>query len=158
MTKTWGSPISFRLPLEDDVELRKAIKESGMQPSEYIRELIKKGTQPEPKACKIDLGQRTEDGLFSEERFNKLVTEILTEFPKPDQFEVEHRIKGNESIYLSSPYGLEWYFALKEACEIRLNFENDNYCWDCDNKVKTPKYPTAGHNFELYALTDGTVR
>jgi len=49
---------------------------------------------------------------FLKNAFNKLVTEILTEFPKPDQFEVEHRIKGNESIYLSSPYGLEWLLLL----------------------------------------------
>jgi hypothetical protein len=158
MTKTWGSPISFRLPFDDDVELRKAIKESGMQPSEYMRELIKTGAQPERKACKIDLGQRTEDGLFSEERFNKLVKEILTEFPKPDQFEVEYRLKVDGITRSESPHVVEWYFALKDACETRLNFDLDKICWDCINKVKPPRYPTAGHNFELYALAEGTVR
>jgi len=56
------------------------------------------------------------------------------------------------------PSDLEWYFALKDACEIQLNFAIDKKCWECDNKEKPPKYPTAGHNFELYALMDGYNR
>ena len=107
----------------------------------------------EPEACSI-LGHRSESSLKSEADFNKTVEEITA---KLSEIKVFWSIKG-ASFPLT---GTDWYFALKEACELKINKEADgiNTCWSCQGlNGPLPKYESAGKNFEIYAMMDSNLR
>jgi hypothetical protein len=102
----------------------------------------------EPDACSI-LGHRTEYSFKAEAEFKEAVEEITNQLPK--------MITLNK-FPISSP---SMYFALKEACELRMNQIADevNSCYTCKGlNAPLPKYPDVGRNFAIYATMDSNLR
>jgi hypothetical protein len=99
----------------------------------------------QPEACSI-LGQRSKSSFRLEADFNKTVAEITAQLSK---------------IEIHAMCRADGYFALKEACELRINEMADciNVCWDC-NGLSGPvhKYPEAGRNFEIYETMNHAIR
>jgi len=108
----------------------------------------------QPNACSI-LGYRTEFSLMEEAAFKKAVEEVLTKIKGIKVFRDYLRVK-NELIT-----GAEWYFVLKEACELEVNTMADliNECPDCQFlSGPVPKYESAGKNFVEYAKMCTNIR
>jgi hypothetical protein len=103
-----------------------------------------------PEACSI-LAPQSEESLIVEAGFNGYVEKIAEDLSKIQIY--------IDLMSLGKPVTVEidevvFYFALKEACELRINKQADmiNYCWSCKGlNGPLPKYPDAGKNFELYA-------
>jgi len=106
-----------------------------------------------PEACSI-LGHRSEHSFKEEAVFNQAVEEITTQLSKIEVY--REFAAGRYKID-----GTDMYFALKEACELRINREADsvNTCWSCKGlNGPLPKYPDAGMNFEIYATMKNDLR
>jgi len=105
----------------------------------------------QPETCSI-LGHRTTSSIKFESDFNRWVKIISEKLPGVDI------LQKADSDFLSME---DIYFALKEACELEINKYADrvNACWGCANlSGPVPKYPTAGKNFELYAMMQNHLR
>lgn len=108
-----------------------------------------KKDEKQPEACSI-LGHRSERLFKVEASFNKGVEDITAQLSK---IELPYGIFGDH--YKAD--GVELYFLLKEACELRINREADmvNACWSCKGlNGPLPKYPDAGKNFEIFVTMD----
>ena len=107
----------------------------------------------QPEACSI-LGQRSEYSYKAESEFKKTVDKIAVQLSEIKVYD--------ENLGETFPiHGTPWYFALKEACELRINELADiiNKCHSChglDNPA--PKYETAGKNFAIYATMNNLLR
>ena len=110
-----------------------------------------------PEACSI-LGYRSEHSFKAEAEFKTVVEEITAQLEKIKVF--------RSRVYMEKPLkqeiiGAEMYFALKEACEIKLNkyAEHVNECWQCNGlDAPLPTFPDAGRNFEIYATMKSDLR
>jgi hypothetical protein len=106
-----------------------------------------------PEACSI-LGHRSEYVFRAETEFKSVVAEITARLNAIEMYR-DSVSQGKPCQYRIQ--GAELYFALKEACELRINREADmvNACWSCKGlKGPLPKYPDAGKNFEIYEEMD----
>lgn len=104
-----------------------------------------------PEACSI-LGHRSEYSFKAEADFKKTVEDITAQLSKIRVYDEGTKI---------NIYGPSLYFALKEACELRINKEADaiNECYSCKGlDAPVPKYPDAGRNFEIYATMKSDLR
>ena len=112
----------------------------------------------QPEACSI-LGQRSEFSFKAESDFKNTVEEITDQLSKIKI--VREMMEGKGKPFKCELLGTDMYFALKEACELRLNRDADiiNRCWNCNGlNGPLPKYPDAGRNFEIYATMDSNLR
>jgi hypothetical protein len=120
--------------------------------SRLIEDLATGAAEAEqPETCSI-LGHRTASSFEYESDFNRWVKIISGKLPDVDI------LQKADSDFLSVE---DIYFALKEACELEINRYADmvNKCWTCANlSGPVPKYPTAGKNFELYAMMQKNMR
>jgi len=116
----------------------------------------------EPEACSI-LGTRSNLSISSEADFDKLAADIGDELDKVYYAFHKNVIPNGKpgkdySRYISQT---EWYFALKEACELLINryAEPINKCTGCNSlSGPVPTYPNAGKNFEIFAMLDNNLR
>jgi hypothetical protein len=110
-----------------------------------------------PEACSI-LGHRSEYSFKAEADFKKVVEEITVQL---DKIAVYREMTSTGKPFQYPMQGPDLYFALKEACEMRINKEADaiNECYSC-NGLDSPvqKYPDAGRNFEIYATMKRDLR
>jgi hypothetical protein len=124
--------------------------------SKLVEEFIKAGLDAldkPPETCSI-LGHRSEHSFKAEAYFKKNVEEITAQLSK---IRVFYDVQGARY----SLTGADMYFALKEACELRINEEADaiNRCWSCVGlNGPLSKYPDAGRNFEIFATMYNDVR
>jgi hypothetical protein len=112
----------------------------------------------QPETCSM-LGHRTEFSLAAEATFKEVVEEITAQLKEIKVMRTWEQKKGKPDKY--PILGPEWFFALKEACELEINKQADlvNVCWSCSGlNGPLPKYETAGKNFELRAMLDNTYR
>lgn len=111
------------------------------------------GKSKPTEACSI-LGHRSEGSIKAETEFKKAVADITAQL---SEIGVSYGIFG--AHYKAS--GVELYFLLKEACELRINKEAEtvNKCWSCHELTgPLPTYATAGKNFEIYAMMNSDLR
>ena len=124
--------------------------------SKLVEEFIKAGLDAldkPPETCSI-LGHRSEYSFKAEAEFEKAVEEITAQLSKIEVFYERQGIRFQIR-------DAELYFALKEACELRINKEADaiNTCWSCKGlNGPLSKYPDAGRNFEIFATMDNGIR
>jgi hypothetical protein len=122
--------------------------------SRLIEDLATGAAESKPlKACSV-LGNRTERSFKMEAEFKKAVEDITAQLSK---IKLTYGIYGDH--YEAN--GVELYFLLKEALELRINKEADviNECWTCHGlNGPLPKYPDAGRNFDIYSMMDSELR
>ena len=84
--------------------------------SKFIEDLATGATDAKrPEACSI-LGHRSEYSFKAEADFKKVVEEITVQLDKIRVYDERTKI---------NIYGAPLYFALKEACELKINKEAD---------------------------------
>ena len=108
----------------------------------------------QPESCSL-LGQRTAYSLIEETNFKKVVEKIAALLESIDR---SYTNETGTTLSMSFP-GM--YFAFKDACEVKLNQYAGlvNGCPSCYGlNAPLPTYPTAGKNFEQYALLDSNLR
>mgnify|MGYP006943759896 CR=1 FL=1 len=151
VTITLDSEIAEKLRLQ-------SIKKYGnsRSMSRLIEDLATGAAEMEqPEACSI-LGHRSEYSFKKEAEFKEAVEEVRA---KLKEIEVLRAICDGGPIYPLS--GSDWYFVLKDACELEINRIADmiNKCWSCKGlNAPVPKYPDAGRNFVIFATMDHNLR
>jgi hypothetical protein len=131
--------------------------------SRLIEDLATGAAEAEqPETCSI-LGARSNHSISSEADFDKLAADIGDELDKVYYAFHKNVIPNGKPGKDYSRYitHTEWYFAFKEACELLINryAEPINKCTGCNNlSGAVPTYPTAGKNFEIFAMLDNELR
>lgn len=149
-----------KITISLDTEIAKALRTRSIEKygdsrsmSRLIEDLATGAAEAEqPDACKV-LGFRSQKSHELEAGFKSVVEKITKQL---DAIKVIENVHGMDMPVM----GAEWYFAFKEACELRLNRLNEITCWSCTNIDKSliPMYPTAGKNFVEWSKVDSSIR
>jgi hypothetical protein len=123
--------------------------------SRLIEDLATGAAEAEqPETCSI-LGHRSVYSFKAERDFKCVVDKITAHLRA---FDMTYIVADGREFSLTKT---QWYFALKEACELELNKYADmvNKCLDCNGIDRPlPRFSDAGRNFEIFATMDSSLR